>query len=129
MFYPQAMSEIELIVPSRDLLAVTKVLSKEGVFQQADNSYLGLDNNASKSGKDNTWNTRAAAFASLERRIQTILQSLGVDEGYPPTVDSTDHGDPDRMVELETVTPQVEQIEREVRDNNERLTNEQKRQE
>ena len=36
MFYPRAMTEIELIVPSRDLLAVTKTLSSYGVFHQAE---------------------------------------------------------------------------------------------
>ena len=30
MFFPEAMTEVELIVPSKDLLAVTKVLAGKG---------------------------------------------------------------------------------------------------
>jgi V/A-type H+-transporting ATPase subunit I len=116
------MSEIELIVPARDLLAVTKVLSNEGVFQQADSTYLGLENGG-KSAKDTTWQSRASAYASLERRVQNILQSLGVDEGYPPAQDS------DQMVDLEGVQKEVEIIEQEVRESNEKLASEHKQQE
>ena len=42
MFFPEAMTEIELIAPSKDLLAVTKVLGNHGVFHQIDSTYLGL---------------------------------------------------------------------------------------
>ena len=34
MFYPQEMTEIELIVPEQDILPVIKVLAGEGVFHQ-----------------------------------------------------------------------------------------------
>ena len=42
MFFPKEMNEIELIVPSKDLLAVTKVLSNYGVFHQTDSNYPGV---------------------------------------------------------------------------------------
>jgi hypothetical protein len=41
MFFPKPMSEVELIVPSKDLLAVTKALSGYGVFHQTDSNYPG----------------------------------------------------------------------------------------
>src|SRR5512146_2778290 len=109
MFYPQAMTEIELIVLARDLLAVTRVLSSEGVFQQADSSYLGLDSSSTKG--DKTWHDRAAVYASLERRIENIMQSLNVDEGSPPTRSEGET----LMVDIEDVRPRVEKIEGEVR--------------
>ena len=97
MIFPQAMTEIELIVPARDLLAVTQVLSSEGTFQQADSSTLGLNNDAGGKKKDGTWNERAAAYASLERRILTTMQALGIDEEYPPKADF------EGLVDLETI--------------------------
>ena len=42
MFFPREMTEVELIIPSKDLVAVTKVLSGRGVFHQVDSAYLGL---------------------------------------------------------------------------------------
>ena len=44
MFVPREMTEVELIVPSKDLVAVAKVLSGNGVFHQVDSTYLGLEN-------------------------------------------------------------------------------------
>ena len=55
MLFPEAMTEMELIVPSKDLLTVTKVLGNRGVFQQIDSSYLGLENLG-----PNTWQEKAA---------------------------------------------------------------------
>ena len=43
MFYPQEMTEIELIVPEQDILPVIKVLAGEGVFHQLDASYLSSE--------------------------------------------------------------------------------------
>ena len=44
MFFPREMTEVELIVPSKDLLGVAKVLSGHGIFHQVDSTYLGLEN-------------------------------------------------------------------------------------
>ena len=108
MIFPQAMTELELIVPARDLLAVTRVLSSEGVFQQADSSYL----NPGGAGKgDKTWHDRATAYTSVERRIQTIMQALKIDEGEPPG-----RGEGETLlVDLDELRPSLEKIEREVR--------------
>ncbi len=119
MFFPKAMSEIELIVPAKDLLAVTRVLSSYGVFHQTDSSSpaQGAD------GKANVWLEKAAEYASFERRIQVVMQALSVDEGQPPASNI------ETMVEAETIRPDLEQIEGEVRRATDDLANERKRQE
>ena len=43
MLFPKQMSEVELIVPSKDLVAVTRALSGYGVFHQVDSANLGLE--------------------------------------------------------------------------------------
>jgi len=77
MLFPEPMTEVELIVPSKDLLAVTKVLGNRGVFHQIDSTYLGLENLG-----PNTWQEKAAAYSTLERRIQVIMQNLSLEEKY-----------------------------------------------
>ncbi len=116
MFFPKAMTEIELIVPSKDLLAVTNVLSGYGVFHQTDSSYPGV-----ASGSANTWQEKAAAYAALERRVQLLMQTLSTEESKPPTSETGG------MVEVEKIRPAVEQIEEEVKQVNDRLTAEKKR--
>lgn len=116
MFFPKEMTEIELIVPSKDLLAVTKVLSGYGVFHQTDSSYPGV-----ASGSANTWQEQAALYATLERRIQLVMQALGVDEGQPPSSDF------EAMVEIEKIRPLVEQLEEEVKKISDELTDHRKR--
>lgn len=106
MFYPQAMTEIELIVPAKDLLAVTKVLSGRGTFQQVDSGYLSPE---VKSTSANTWQEKAIAYTGLERRIQNIIQALGIEEGNPPKSEF------EALVQVENVGPVVDQIEQEVK--------------
>ena len=107
MFFPQAMTEVELIVPEKDLLAVTNVLTGQGIFHQVDASHLS--SRASHASSD-SWKERAAAYAALERRILTIMQALSIEEGSPPAKNET------TMVELETVRPLVDQTEQAVKD-------------
>ena len=116
MFFPREMTEVELIVPSKDLLAVAKVLSGHGVFHQVDSTYLGLENLG-----PNTWQEQAANYSALERRIQTILQTLNLTEDYRGSTDF------DTLVDLEAVRPAVERIEDEVKGTNEELSGERKR--
>ena len=120
MFFPREMVEIELIVPSKDLVAVTQVLSGYGVFHQTDSNYPGV-----ASGSANTWQETAAQYAALERRVQTVMQALGIDEGQPPSSDA--HAERKGMAEIETVRPLVEQIEEEVRSTNDELSELRKR--
>ena len=116
MFFPREMTEVELIVPSKDLLAVAKVLSGHGVFHQVDSTYLGLENLG-----PNTWQEKAANFSAMERRVQTILQTLNLDENYAGSTDF------ENIVDLEAIRPRVEQIEEEVKGTNDQLNAEKKR--
>jgi V/A-type H+/Na+-transporting ATPase subunit I len=112
MFFPEAMTELELIIPEKDLLPVTKALAGQGIFHQVDASYLSSDDASKSVG---SWKEQAAAYSTLERQILLTMQALAVDESSPASIDE------DTMVELETVRPLVEQIERDVKDTNDRL--------
>ncbi len=103
MFFPKEMMEIELIVPAKYLLAVTKVLSGHGVFHQADSSYPSL-------GSGNTWQESAAGYAGLERRIQVIMQALSIDEGQPQA-----NKEFETMGDLDVIRSAVEGMEDEVK--------------
>jgi V/A-type H+-transporting ATPase subunit I len=118
MFYPQAMTEMELIVPEKDLLAVTDVLAGQGIFHQVDASYMSSETGL---GSANSWQEQANAYAALERRVLAAMQALEVEEGPPPPADRTS------MIEIEMVRPLMEQIEQEVQKASEQLVNEQKR--
>jgi vacuolar-type H+-ATPase subunit I/STV1 len=116
MFFPREMTEVELIVPSKDLLAVAKVLSGHGVFHQVDSTYLGLENLG-----PNTWQEKAGSFSAMERRIQTILQTLNLGEDYSGSTDF------ETLVDLEAIRPTVERIEEDVKGTNDQLNAEKKR--
>ena len=118
MFFPKAMTEIELIVPSKDLLGVTRVLSNYGVFHQTDSHHPGV-----ASGSANTWQEQASAYSVLERRVQIVMQSLGIDEGQPPSSEF------DAMVEIDKIRPLVDQIEEEVKQVSDQLASERKQME
>src|SRR6266540_800457 len=115
MFFPESMTEVELIVPSKDLLAVTKVLGNRGVFHQIDSTYLGLENLG-----PNTWQEKAASYSTLERRIQVIMQNLNLEEKYsgPSNVDS--------IADLEPLQSAVDRIEAEVKQTSDQLAAEKK---
>ncbi|MEO5886869.1 MAG: V-type ATPase 116kDa subunit family protein, partial [Anaerolineales bacterium] len=116
MFFPKAMSEVELIVPSKDLLAVAKVLSGHGVFHQIDSTYLGLEN----LGPSN-WQEKAATYSTLERRIQVIMQTLNLEEEYSGSSDF------DSMADYDAVNSAVERIEEDVKSTSDQLSVEKKR--
>lgn len=107
MFFPEAMTEMELIVPEKDLLAVTKVLAGQGTFHQVDASHLSA---RASQGSTDSWKDRATAYAGLERRIMAIMQTLSAEEGSPAA------GTQITMVELDTVRPTVEEIEQAVKE-------------
>ena len=115
MFFPEAMTELELIVPSKDLLAVTKVLGNHGVFHQIDSTYLGLENLG-----PNTWQETAASFSTLERRIQVIMQTLNLEEEYSGPSDF------DSIADLEPIQSAVDRIEAEVKQTSDQLAAEKK---
>ncbi len=104
MFFPEEMTEVELIVPSKDLMAVTKVLGNKGVFHQLDSTYLGLENLG-----PSTWTEKAAAYSTLERRIQVIMQNLNLKEEYFGAADF------DTPADLEPIQSAVDRIEADVK--------------
>jgi len=116
MLFPREMMEVELIVPSKDLVEVAKVLSGRGVFHQVDSTYLGLE-----SLGPSTWQETAASYSSLERRIQVIMQTLGLEEDQRGSTEF------ESMAELSTVRPAVDRIEASVKTTNEQLNTEKKR--
>lgn len=118
MFYPQAMTDLQLIVPARDMLAVTKALAGQGVFHQVDASYLSSE--ADPASPD-SWQDKAAEYAVLERRILVIMKSLNVEEGTPSNAEQTS------MIEIEVARPKVEHIEQEVNKAGDQLASEQKK--
>ncbi len=115
MFFPEAMTEVELIVPSKDLLVVTKILGNRGVFHQIDSTYLGLENLG-----PNTWQEKAASYSTLERRIQIIIQNLNLEEIY------TGASNVDSISDLESLEFAVDRIEGEVKSTSDQLAAEKK---
>jgi V/A-type H+-transporting ATPase subunit I len=105
MFYPQEMTEIELIVPEEDALAVTSTLADQGVFHQADAGYLSSE---AASGPASNWRAKSATYAALERQLLAAMKALDVKEGEPPPSGSAS------MVEVEAVRPTAERLEQEV---------------
>ncbi|HJS20476.1 MAG TPA: V-type ATPase 116kDa subunit family protein [Anaerolineales bacterium] len=115
MFFPEAMTEVELIVPSKDLLAVTKVLGNQGIFHQIDSAYLGLENLG-----PNTWQEKAASYSTLERRIQVIMQNLNLKEEYSGSSDF------EALADLDLIPSAVDRIEGEVKTTSDQLAAEKK---
>jgi V/A-type H+-transporting ATPase subunit I len=117
MFYPQEMTEIEIIVPAKDLLPVTKALSSQGIFSQTDVNYLSTD-------KDNTqsiqWQEKASAYAGLERRLQSIINSLNIQDGNPL---NRDYG---TLADLDITQKLVDEIELKVKSSVEQINSETK---
>ena len=116
MLFPQEMSEVELIIPSKDLVAVTKVLSGQGIFHQVDSAYL-----SSEGLGPNVWQEKAGTYSTLERRIQSIMQTVELAEEYPTGAGI------DSMADAETVRQSVDRIEGQVKGVSDQLAGEKKR--
>ncbi len=112
MIFSQAMTEIELIVPSKDMLPVTRLLANQGIFHQVDASHLN-----SQTGIESTdsLHEEAVAYSTLERRIQANMQSLGIEEGEP------EQAEKNSMLELDTARQMVDKIEQEIRQASQQL--------
>jgi V/A-type H+-transporting ATPase subunit I len=120
MFYPQEMTLIQLIIPARDLMAVTKELAGQGVFHQLDSSALPAEL-GSQTTSSNSWAEIAAAYSTSERRIVGIMQILGLEAGMPRPLDKNP------LVDLENIQPSVERIDAQVKQLKEQLAGELKR--
>ncbi|OQY91080.1 MAG: hypothetical protein B6D38_00340 [Anaerolineae bacterium UTCFX1] len=118
MFFPREMTEVELIIPSKDLVTVTKTLSGRGVFHQVDSAYLGIE-----SLGPNAWQEKAANYSALERRIQTTMHTLGLEEQQRSASDF------DTIIDLGAAHADIDRIEGEVKEVGERLLAEKKRME
>lgn len=118
MFFPRAMSEIDLIVPSKDLLPVMKVLSGHGVFHQSDGTAAGI---AAETISGTTWQERASTYAALERRLQTLRQTLGAEDldAQPREFDD--------VIEPEVASDRVGRLELAVREITDELADVRKR--
>jgi V/A-type H+-transporting ATPase subunit I len=81
MLYPEQMTQIELVVPERHVLAVTRALAAAGTFHQTDASYLSAEVGL---GTGDDWRQRSTALATQERQLLNVMKSLGVEEGVPP---------------------------------------------
>jgi V/A-type H+-transporting ATPase subunit I len=106
MFYPQQMTEVQLIIPAKTLLAVTKVLADQGIFHQLDSSSLSPQSGAKPA---ESWVKKAAAYSALERQILSVMQVLGIDEGSPQK-----SNDWTAMVDIDGIRPIIDQIEKQV---------------
>ena len=85
MFFPQPMTEVELIVPANDILPVTQAIRGQGVFHQLDGSGLSTGNGAGGEARAaNPWQEKATTYNALERRIQATMQIIELEEGRPP---------------------------------------------
>jgi V/A-type H+/Na+-transporting ATPase subunit I len=117
MLFPEEMTEMELIVAEKDLLAVTRTVAGWGVFQQVDASNMG-----SQVGVESTesWRDRAAAYALLERQLTVLIQTLSVEEGLPLPAQ------PD-LLDIASIRSQVDRIEQEVRESTGQLSVNEKR--
>jgi V/A-type H+-transporting ATPase subunit I len=116
MFFPKAMTEVELIVPAKDLEAVTRVLGSRGNFQQIESTYLGLENLG-----PSTWLEKAANYSTLERRIQVIAQNLNLSEEYSGSPNS------DSTADFEAMQAGVNRIEEDVKEVVDELSAEKKK--
>ena len=106
MFFPKAMSEIELVVPAADLVRVTKVLGGRGVFHQVEAGGVGGDKERQRV---DGWAELATAYAALERRLQALTQTLSVETQAVRTSAPAD------LVDLDSARDQIDAIEQEVR--------------
>lgn len=116
MFFPKAMTEVELIIPAKDLTAVTKVLGSRGSFQQIDSTYLGLENLGPSS-----WQETSASYSTLERRLQAIMQNLNLTEEYSGPANA------ELSADIGALQSAVERIDADVRGTSDEMSAEKKK--
>jgi V/A-type H+-transporting ATPase subunit I len=117
MIYPQAMTKVQLIIPAKDMLEVTKDLASQRIFHLVD----GNDLTAPKEGRSkNSWPEKATAYAALERRVLSLLQTLNIPIQTPSGMDRV------ALIDLEEVAPLVDGIEEEVERASEQISEQMK---
>jgi len=118
MFFPQAMTEIEVVVPSKDLLEVTRMIGDQGIFHQVDSAYLSSSREPKQTP---SWQEKASAYSTLERRIQSLMSTLSLEEGQPKKEQL------ESMVDIEKIRPILEEIEQEVKNVTDQLSSSNKK--
>jgi len=76
----------------------------------SDSTYLGLENLG-----PNSWQERASSLSTVERRIQSMMQTLNLAEDYSGSNSF------ESLVDLQAIGPAVERIEAEVKSTNDQL--------
>ena len=92
MFYPQEMSNIELILPEKLIVKVMEVLADSGNFHQIDASYMSTKYDRDKTAVQD-WGKESHTFAAMERRLSSLMEKLKIEKGIPqsdisPDIDS-----------------------------------------
>jgi V/A-type H+-transporting ATPase subunit I len=105
MFFPEEMTEVELVLPAEKAVAVTGVLAEAGIFHQIDSSYASTEMGLEAA---DGWQQRSSTFATLEHRLLSIMELLGVEEGTPPPVDMS------TVTDAETAEAATERLEKRV---------------
>ena len=112
MFFPKEMTEIQMVVPSEDLVTVTKSISDQGIFQTADSSYMTLQNeNKSTDG----WQEKVSGYATLEHRIQMLMQLVHMEEAAPSNAEFNS------FIDLKTAQKNFEEMDQEVKKTSDQL--------
>ena len=117
MFYPQEMTEVELVVPEKHVLTVISFLAKYGVFHQTDTSYLSSDEGLD-SARD--WRSKSATYSTLEHRLLSAMRILNIREGNPPLEKLSS------LAEVDVISPTTEHLEDEVQGLVNKISDEQK---
>lgn len=118
MFYPQEMTEIELVVPEKFVVNVTGLLATKGVYQQIDSGYLVPE---SESRSMEEWRNRYSQYYDIERRLESSMKLLDIDEGEVPEKDVGG------MAEFEEIRPEAEYVEKQINELQNDLNETQKR--
>ncbi len=118
MFKPRLMSKVELVVPERYVVPITEALAASGVFHLTQTTHVPPE--PREAGGEGEWQTWAAQFSALERRIKEVMASLGVEEGPPPT-------EVPHLITPEVAQAEVERLEKEAEEPVRGLEDEQRR--
>jgi len=94
MWFPQQMTEIELVIPDRYAVNVTTLLTKEGIFHQEDVSYMSVETNVSE---EHDWRAKFTEYGNMERQLLATMKFLGIDEGTAPVGEMSMVTDPDEI--------------------------------
>ena len=118
MFQPISMSEVDFLVLERDILTVTRAVADQGSLHQLDISrQTDRDTPTLAQG---TPRELIAAYTAAERRVLALMKLLDVREGRP-----SDAEEANPSTDLDGLTHEIEDLERETEELGDRLEQEQ----